>query len=188
MRGKRHRRTPKGSSCDHDSVSKHIGRSSHQYHSQLLRDRPNESKDRRSVPPRRVRDERPNAVMDAMSQALKRTAQSHFFEEIEHTEMQRHFTYPSFTCYDSKTNLIEHISHFTQHMAFYSRNDGLLCKVFPSSLDPTTMRWFNGLKKGSVHNFRELIQAFGARFVTCSRVPQPIDALLSMKTGSQETL
>ena len=62
-------------------------------------------------------------------------------------------------------------SHFTQLMAFYSRNDGLLCKVFPSSLDPTAMRWFNGLKKGSVHNFRELIQAFGARF--CNLQPSP---------------
>ena len=140
------------------------------------------------MPMRRVKNERPNAVMDAMSQALRRTAQSPFFEEIEYTEMPRHFTHPPFTCYDSKTNLIEHVSHFTQLMAFYSRNDGLLCKVFPSSLDPTAMRWFNGLKKGSVHNFRELIQAFGARFVTCSQVPQPIDALLSMKMGSEETL
>lgn len=56
-------------------------------------------------------------------------------------------------------------------MAFYSRNDGLLWKVFPYSLGPMTIRWFNSLKKGSIHNSEELIQAFGARFVTCSRVP-----------------
>ena len=126
--------------------------------------------------------------MDAISQALKRIALLPFFEEIEHTEMLRPFTHPPFAYYNSKTDPVEHVSHFTQLMALYSQNDGLLCKVFPSSLGPTTMRWFNGLKKDSAHNFRELIQAFGARFVTCNRVPQPIDALLSMMMGSRETL
>ena len=31
-------------------------------------------------------------------------------------------------------------------------------------------------------------QAFGVRFITCSRVPQPINVLLSMRMGSGETL
>ena len=50
------------------------------------------------------------------------------------------------------------------------------------------LRWFNGLQKGSIRNFAELIQEFGARFVTCSRVPVPMDALLSIKMGVGETL
>ena len=33
-----------------------------------------------------------------------------------------------------------------------------------------------------------MIQEFGARFVTCNRVPQPIDALLSIKMVVGETL
>ena len=44
------------------------------------------------------------------------------------------------------------------------------------------------LRKGSIHSFAELIQEFGARFVTCSWVPQPVDALLSIKMGVGETL
>ena len=63
-----------------------------------------------------------------------------------------------------------------------------MCKIFPSSLGPTALRWFNGLRKGSIHNFGELIQEFGAQFMTCNRVPQPVDALLSMKMGARETL
>ena len=102
--------------------------------------------------------------------------------------MLQHFMLPPFICYDGKTDLVKHVSHFTQLMALYSRNNGLLCKVFPSSLGLTAMKWFNGLRKGSIHNFRGLVQAFGAHFVTYSRVPQPIDALLSMKIGSVETL
>lgn len=71
--------------------------------------------------------------------------------------MSRHFTHPSFTCYDSNTDLVEHVSHYTHLMALYSQNDRLLCKVFLSNLGPTMMRWFNGLRKGSIHNFGELI-------------------------------
>ena len=50
------------------------------------------------------------------------------------------------------------------------------------------MRWFNGLRKGSIRNFRELMQAFGLRFITCSRVPQLIVSLLFVRIRSGETL
>ena len=55
------------------------------------------------------------------------------------------------------------MSHFSQLLALYSWNNGLMCKVFTSSLSPTAMR-FNGLKKSSIHmSFEELIQAFGGK-------------------------
>ena len=73
-------------------------------------------------------------------------------------------------------------------MSLHSHNDALMCKVFPSSLRPTALRWFNGLRKGSIHSFSELIQEFRVRFITYSQVPQPVDALLSMKKGAWETL
>lgn len=73
-------------------------------------------------------------------------------------------------------------------ISLYSYNDRLMCKVFASSLGPTTMRWFNDLRKGSICNFGELIQAFRARFITCSKVPQLIGSLLSMRMRSGKTL
>nr|XP_023924339.1 uncharacterized protein LOC112035739 [Quercus suber] len=97
-------------------------------------------------------------------------------------------TGPPFNSYDGETDPIEHVSHYIQMMSLHTHNDALMCKVFPSSLDPTALRWFNGLRKGSIHNFTELIQEFGVRFVTCSQVPQPVDALLSMKMRVGETL
>ena len=39
-----------------------------------------------------------------------------------------------------------------------------------------------------MHSFAKLIPEFGVRFVTCSRVPQLVDALLSMKMRVGETL
>ena len=101
--------------------------------------------------------------------------------------MPKHFTCLLFTCYDGKTDHVEHVSHYTQLMALYSQNDGLMCMVFPSSLRPMVMRWFNHLKKGSIHSFGKLIRVFGACFITCSRAPQPIDALLSIRMRSGET-
>ena len=50
------------------------------------------------------------------------------------------------------------------------------------------MRWFDGLKEGSISSFKELTRAFGARFVTCSRVPQPLDSPLSMTMREGKTL
>ena len=40
----------------------------------------------------------------------------------------------------------------------------------------------------SINSFKELIQTFGSRFVTCSRVPQPLDSLLSLSMREGETL
>ena len=50
------------------------------------------------------------------------------------------------------------------------------------------MRWFNGLRANSINSFRELTQAFDSHFVTCSRVPKPLDSLLSLSMQEGETL
>ena len=63
-----------------------------------------------------------------------------------------------------------------------------MCKVFPSSLRSVAIRWFDGLGKNSINSFKELTRVLGARFVTCSRVPRPLDSLLSMTMREGETL
>ena len=50
------------------------------------------------------------------------------------------------------------------------------------------MRWFDGLRADSINSFKELTQAFGSHFVTCSRVPWPLDSLLSLSMQEGETL
>ena len=63
-----------------------------------------------------------------------------------------------------------------------------MCKVFPSSLGPVVMRWFNGLRDNSIESFKKLTRAFGICFITCSRVPRPLGSLLSMSMWEDETL
>ena len=60
-------------------------------------------------------------------------------------------------------------------------------KVFPLSLGPVAIRWFNNLEEGSIHSYEELTRAFGVRFVTCSRVPRPLYSLLLMSMREGET-
>ena len=64
----------------------------------------------------------------------------------------------------------------------------MMCKIFPSSLGPITIRWFDGLEKGAIHGYDKLIKAFKARFVTCSRTPKPFTSLLSLAMKEGETL
>ena len=63
-----------------------------------------------------------------------------------------------------------------------------MCKVFPFNLGLVAIRWFNGLKANSIDSFKKLTRAFGARFITCSRVPRPLGSLLSMSMREEETL
>ena len=90
--------------------------------------------------------------------------------------------------YNGRTDPVEHVSHFNQRMTVHSKNETLICKVFPSSLRPVAMRWFDGLNAGSIDSFKELTRAFGSHFITCSRVPRPLDSLLSMSMRERETL
>ena len=75
--------------------------------------------------------------------------------------MPSRFTKPLFISYDVKIDPVEHVSHYIQMMSLHSHNDALMCRVFPSSLGPITLRFFNGLRNGSIHSFGELIQEFG---------------------------
>ncbi|XP_030970053.1 uncharacterized protein LOC115990356 [Quercus lobata] len=73
-------------------------------------------------------------------------------------------------------------------MAVHSKDEALMCKVFPSSLGPVAMRWFNGLRGNFIDSFKKLTRAFGARFITCSRIPRPLGSLLFMSMREGETL
>ena len=73
-------------------------------------------------------------------------------------------------------------------MAVHVQDEALMCRVFPSSLGPMAMRWFDGLRKNSISSFKKLTYAFCSRFITCSRVPQPLDSLLSMSMRKGESV
>ena len=90
--------------------------------------------------------------------------------------------------YNVHTDPVEHVSHFIQRMVVHSKNETLMCKVFQSSLRSVAMRWFDGLGAGFIGSFKELTRAFGSHFITCSKIPRPLDSLLSMSMREGKTL
>ena len=123
-----------------------------------------------------------------MSKAPNQISKSPFMHKIEGAKLPWRFHQPTFTIYNGQTDPVEHVSQFNQRMAVYLKDEALMCKIFLSSLGLVTMRWFNGLRANSINSFKELTQAFGSRFVTCSRVPQLLDSLLSLSMREGETL
>ena len=73
-------------------------------------------------------------------------------------------------------------------MTVHAQDEALICRVFPSSLGPMAMRWFDGLRKNSISSFKKLTQAICSRFIICNRVPQPLDSLLSMSMREGESV
>ena len=90
--------------------------------------------------------------------------------------------------YDGRADPIGHISHFRQSMALHLGNDALICRMFPSSLGPMSLRWFNCLQHSSIHSWDELAEAFVSRFITNSRKPKEFDSLMSMRMKDSESL
>ena len=97
---------------------------------------------------------------DVMKKSLSQISKSPFTRGIEKAKFPRRFHQPTFTMYNSRTDPVEHISQFKQKMAIHSQDEALLCRVFPSSLGPMPMRWFDGLKTNSISSFKKLTQSF----------------------------
>ena len=119
----------------------------------------------------------------AMNDALNQVTKLPFTCRIEGASLPRRFNQPTFSLYNGRTDPMEHVSHFNQKMAVHSRDEALMCKIFPSSLGSMAMRWFNGLKANSIDSFKKLTQAFGTHFITCSRVPLLLGSLPQIDTG-----
>ena len=75
-----------------------------------------------------------------MSKALNQISRLPFTRKIEEARLPSRFHQPTFTIYNGQTDPVEHVSHFNQRMAIHSKDEALMCKVFPSNLGPVAMR------------------------------------------------
>ena len=93
---------------------------------------------------------------NAINEALNQVARSLFTWNIEGASLSRRFHQPTFSLYNGRMNPVEHVNHFSQKMAIHSKDEALMCKIFPSSLGLMVMRWFNGLKANYIDSFNKL--------------------------------
>ena len=97
---------------------------------------------------------------NVMKKALSQISKSPFTQRIEKAKLPRRFHQPTFAMYNGRMDPVEHVSQFKQKMAVHSQDEALMCKVFPSSLGPMPMRWFDGLRTNSISSFKKLTQSF----------------------------
>ena len=96
-----------------------------------------------------------------MSRTLRQISKSPLIQRIEGGKLSRRFTQPAFTMYNGRMDPVEHVSHFNQRMAVHSKNEALMCKVFPSSLGLVTMRCLMGWRKDQLAHFKSLLGLLG---------------------------
>uniref|UniRef100_A0A2N9GSC5 Retrotransposon gag domain-containing protein n=1 Tax=Fagus sylvatica TaxID=28930 RepID=A0A2N9GSC5_FAGSY len=120
--------------------------------------------------------------------ALHQISHSPFSKEIESARLPRNFSAPTYVMYDGKADPVGHISHYRQSMAIHLGNNALMCRMFPSSLGPMSLRWFNRLPHSSIFSWNELAEAFVSRFITNSRKPKEFASLMSMRMKDSESL
>ena len=137
---------------------------------------------------RRRSPSRKGVGTNVMKKALSQISKSLFTRGIEKAKLPRHFHQPTFTMYNGRTDPVEHVSQFKQKIAVHSQDEALLCRIFPSSLGPIPMRWFDWPRTNFISSFKKLTQSFCSRFITCSRVPQPLDSLLFMTMREWESV
>jgi hypothetical protein len=120
--------------------------------------------------------------------ALDQISSSPFSEEIERAKLPPRYTAPGFEVYNGRTDPVAHIGHYHQRMALSRRNDALMCRLFPSSLGEVALRWFNQIDRGTIASWDQMAEAFVGRFITNSRRPKGMDALMTMKLGHNESI
>jgi hypothetical protein len=124
----------------------------------------------------------------AVWKALDLVLSSPFSRQIERAELPKRYTAPQFEIYNGRTDPVAHIGHYQQSMALSRFNDPLMCRLFPSSLGEVALRWFNQLGRRTINSWIEMAKAFVARFITNSLKTKEMDALLTMKLQSNETI
>ena len=134
----------------------------------------------RAIPPRHERN--------SIWRQLQQISFSPFSAKIEQAKLPTKFTLPNLTVYNEKSNPVGHLSYYRQVIAFYSNNNALMCRVFPSSLGEVRLRWFDCLEHELIRSWREMSKAFTARFIMNTRKPKEIDTLLALTMKAEETL
>ena len=102
--------------------------------------------------------------------------------------LPRSFSIPPFAMYDGSSDPYDHMLHYNQVMILNTRDDRLLCKVFPASLKGPALAWFHKLPRGSINTFGELWVAFVSQYLCSVRQKGNISSLQSILKQEDESI
>ena len=103
-------------------------------------------------------------------------------------EPPRGFVIPPFAMYNGSSDSYDHMLHFNQAMILNTRDDQLLCKVFPASLKGLTLAWFHKLPRGSINSFGELWVVFVSQYLCSVRQKGNISSLQAILKQEDESI
>ncbi|XP_077214533.1 uncharacterized protein LOC143849414 [Tasmannia lanceolata] len=114
--------------------------------------------------------------------------QSRFVEVIAHAQLIPNFDLPRLDFYDGTSDPLEYLQAYRRAMEFKGANDTVTCRAFSSYLKRRANSWYGRLKPSSISSFRELGREFVTYFANSRPQKKPVDALLALRQGKDESL
>ena len=100
----------------------------------------------------------------------------------------RRFMMPTFAMFDGSIDPYDQMLHYNQEMTLNARNDHLLCKVFPASLQGHALAWFHRLPHNSVNSFNELWTLFISQYLCSVWQKRNISSLQTIIRQEEESI
>lgn len=102
---------------------------------------------------------------------LKRLADHHIGDLIDHVKFPKGFKLPNFTLFSGEENqsVVEHIGRFTIQCREVSTNDFLKLGLFCNSLTGSAFNWYINLQSYSIHSWQTRSRRFTNNSIILSR-------------------
>ncbi|KAM1540081.1 hypothetical protein ACFX10_004792 [Malus domestica] len=95
---------------------------------------------------------------------------------------------PHFTSLKGDEDPERHLKHYRSTMILYRNNDGLMCKIFATTLQGEAQDWFYTLLPQSIRNFDELFLVFTKEYSSYRSIKKKSDHLFDVKKNPNESL
>ena len=140
---------------------------------------------------RKEMEELRNAIKGKTDQSLDRIVRktdSPFTLAVQEFPVPSKFCLPQLQPFDGLKDPLDHLNTFKTMLGLQQPLDKILCRSFPTTLKGAVREWFTKLPTSSIDNFEQLSSSFLRHFVGGQRPKRPVDHLLTIKQGENETL
>lgn len=102
--------------------------------------------------------------------------------------LPKKFGIPLMEPFDESKDPFDHLETYKTLMLLHDYSDGVMCRVFSTTLKGLTRKWFNSLQPNSINSFYELSQSFTGHFIRGRCYHRPATYLLNVKQAKGESL
>ena len=125
--------------------------------------------------------------MDQSLDRMVRMTDSPFTATVLECPVPSKFFPPQLEPFDGLKDPLDHLNTFKMTLSLQQPPDEILCRSFPTTLKGAAREWFTKLPTSSINNFEQLGNSFLRHFVGGQHSRRPIDHLLTITQGENET-